>query len=104
MIRAGLIRSRTCALLAAAGVVCLMPAAAALAQDSAKSTLSRDDARKLKNPVHYSKKSIDAGRAQFRRSCTECHGPDGKAMVDVVHSFKPSPERLPKGERDTSER
>lgn len=46
--------------------------------------LTRDEARKLKNPVPYSKKSIGQGRTAFQRLCTGCHGADGKAQVDVV--------------------
>jgi mono/diheme cytochrome c family protein len=46
--------------------------------------LSLADAKKLKNPIPYSKKSITRGRTTFMGSCTACHGTDGKAMVDVV--------------------
>lgn len=46
--------------------------------------MSSDAAKKLKNPVPYSKKSIAQGRTTFQRYCTSCHGPDGKAQVDVV--------------------
>ena len=42
------------------------------------------DAKKLKNPIPYSKKSISQGRSIFVRYCTGCHGNDGKATVDVV--------------------
>ncbi|MBZ5611825.1 MAG: cytochrome c [Acidobacteriia bacterium] len=48
------------------------------------SRMSSDAAKKLKNPVPYSKKSIAQGRTTFQRYCTSCHGPDGKAQVDVV--------------------
>jgi len=41
-------------------------------------------AKKLKNPVPFSKASIDRGRILFIRDCTECHGPDGKSQVDVI--------------------
>ncbi len=53
--------------------------AAALAAD-----LSQADAKKLKSPVPYTRKSITDGRTLFARNCTGCHGPDGKAQVDVV--------------------
>jgi mono/diheme cytochrome c family protein len=46
--------------------------------------MSRDEAKKLKDPVTYTKKSIAQGRTTFQRFCTACHGPDGKAQVDVV--------------------
>jgi mono/diheme cytochrome c family protein len=60
----------------------------AKAQDKPKSDresmpLSAEDAKKLKSPVPYSKKSIARGLIVFR-DCTPCHGNDGKATVDVV--------------------
>jgi mono/diheme cytochrome c family protein len=48
------------------------------------SKLSTSDAKKLKNPVPNTKKSIAQGRNLFIRNCTGCHGMDGKSMVDVV--------------------
>jgi mono/diheme cytochrome c family protein len=60
----------------------------ASAEDTAKTsvagTLSRDEAKKLKSPVPYNKASIARGRILFIRDCTECHGNDGKSLVDVV--------------------
>jgi len=46
--------------------------------------LNATEAKKLRNPVPYGRKSIAAGRTSFARFCTPCHGPDGKAQVDVV--------------------
>lgn len=46
--------------------------------------LSREDAKKLKNPVSYTAKSIVQGKTVFMRYCTECHGSDGKAQIDVI--------------------
>jgi mono/diheme cytochrome c family protein len=46
--------------------------------------LSPGDAKKLKSPVPFSKESISKGRTIFARYCTECHGTDGKAQVDVI--------------------
>ena len=46
--------------------------------------LTRDQAKKLKNPVRYSKKSITQGRTALARLCTGCHGADAKAQMDVV--------------------
>jgi mono/diheme cytochrome c family protein len=46
--------------------------------------LSSDEARKLKNPVPFTKKSIAHGRTIFAQSCSPCHGPDGKSQVDVI--------------------
>ncbi|HME08023.1 MAG TPA: cytochrome c [Bryobacteraceae bacterium] len=54
------------------------------AQDEGKK-LSVVEARKLKNPVPYSKKSIARGRSLYvGYACTGCHGADGKSTVDVV--------------------
>jgi mono/diheme cytochrome c family protein len=46
--------------------------------------LTRDQARKLKSPVSFSKASIARGQILYKRACTECHGADGKSLVDVV--------------------
>ena len=54
------------------------------AKTSAPGTLTRDEAKKLKSPVPYNKASIARGRILFIRDCTECHGNDGKSLVDVV--------------------
>ena len=42
------------------------------------------DYKSLKSPIAYTKKSIDRGKMLYLRLCTECHGPDGKALMDVV--------------------
>lgn len=42
------------------------------------------DFKKLKNPVLNTRKSIARGKMLFVRQCAECHGPDGKALIDVV--------------------
>lgn len=46
--------------------------------------ISAEAAKKLKSPIPYSKKSIAQGRSVYARYCVGCHGPDGKATVDVV--------------------
>ena len=46
--------------------------------------MSADEAKKLKNPVAHTKKSVTRGKTLFARDCASCHGPDGKAQVDVV--------------------
>ena len=46
--------------------------------------LSVADAKKLKSPIPFTKKSINRGQTLFMGSCTACHGMDGKAQVDVV--------------------
>jgi len=51
------------------------------AQDKA---LSRDEAKRLKSPVPYTKSSIARGRVLFNHDCTGCHGNDGKSQVDVI--------------------
>jgi mono/diheme cytochrome c family protein len=47
-------------------------------------SLTRDQARKLKSPVPFSKASITRGQVLYKRACTECHGADGKSLVDVI--------------------
>lgn len=42
------------------------------------------DYKKLKSPVKYTNASISKGRVMYRRLCVECHGPDGKAQIDIV--------------------
>jgi mono/diheme cytochrome c family protein len=42
------------------------------------------DYKKLKNPVKFTKSSIAQGRVMYVRLCAECHGPDGKAEIDIV--------------------
>ncbi len=53
------------------------------AQDK-QQKMSREEAKKLKSPVPFTKESITRGRTIYARSCTPCHGADGKALVDVV--------------------
>ena len=40
--------------------------------------VTREEARKLKSPVPFSKTSIARGKVLYARACTECHGADGK--------------------------
>lgn len=70
------------ALLAPAALI-LSFASIAFAQQAAK-PLTTEEAKKLKNPVPYTKKSIAQGRSTFLRYCAGCHGNDGKATVDVI--------------------
>ncbi len=56
---------------------------AATTQDN-EGKLSRDDAKTLKSPIPYTNKSITQGKTIFMRYCTECHGSDGKAQIDVI--------------------
>lgn len=73
--------------------ICLVFALLALAhaggaQETAKPSsggpLTVEQAKKLKNPTPYTKKSIAQGRTTFARYCTGCHGADAKATVDVM--------------------
>jgi mono/diheme cytochrome c family protein len=51
---------------------------------AAQDKMSVADAKKLKSPIPYTKKSIAQGRNVFARNCTGCHGADAKSQVDVV--------------------
>ncbi len=43
-----------------------------------------EEAKELKSPVPYTKASIARGKVLYTRDCTECHGADGKSLVDVI--------------------
>lgn len=65
--------------------VCLFAIGAMFALGQDKTPLSREDAKKLVNPVLNTRASIGKGRSAFMRiPCTGCHGEDGKALVDAV--------------------
>jgi mono/diheme cytochrome c family protein len=51
---------------------------------SSGAPMTREEARKLKSPVPFSKASIARGKILYARACTECHGADGKSLVDVI--------------------
>lgn len=79
-------RRQSLSLILFLGVISLQLFAAATsspAQDK-QQKMSREEAKKLKSPVAFTKDSITRGRTLYARSCTPCHGADGKAMVDVV--------------------
>ena len=40
--------------------------------------------KELKSPIPYSEASIKKARVMYMRLCTECHGQDGKAQIDVI--------------------
>lgn len=42
------------------------------------------DFTKLKSPVPHTRKSIKRGKSTYIRMCADCHGPDGKALLDIV--------------------
>jgi mono/diheme cytochrome c family protein len=42
------------------------------------------DFKTLKSPVPYTATSIRRGQITYNRYCTECHGHDGKAQIDVI--------------------
>jgi mono/diheme cytochrome c family protein len=46
--------------------------------------LTPAEVKNLKSPVPFSKASIAQGRTLFTQNCSECHGRDGKAMIDVI--------------------
>jgi mono/diheme cytochrome c family protein len=64
-------------------LIVLLGSTACWAQ-AAGGDLSRDDAKKLKNPVTYTKKSLTQGKIYFGRTCASCHGLDGKAQVEAI--------------------
>jgi len=41
------------------------------------------DAKKMKNPVPFTKQSASRGRTNFVRNCAGCHGNDAKALLDA---------------------
>lgn len=63
------------------GIVLLAAAFVLSAQDG---KISAEAAKKLKNPIPFTKKSISQGRDTFLRNCVGCHGDNGKAQIDVV--------------------
>ena len=84
-------RSSAALLLLGSALILANTTSRAIAQDAAKPQLnsqtpplSLEDAKKLKNPVPFTKKSIAQGRNIYMRNCTSCHGADGKATEDVV--------------------
>jgi mono/diheme cytochrome c family protein len=72
-----------CAVFVVAAVAAIWPCAVAQ-QPTKDAPLTAGEAKKLKNPIEYSKQSVAQGRATFVRYCAGCHGNDGKAQVDVV--------------------
>lgn len=54
------------------------------AANSSDNRLTRKEAKTLKSPVPFTKASITRGKVLYTRECTECHGADGKSLVDVI--------------------
>lgn len=63
------------------GIILLIAAFSLAGQDG---KMSAEVARKLKDPIPFTKKSIAQGRDLFLRNCVGCHGENGKAQIDVV--------------------
>lgn len=74
---------RICLVFTLLAVAC---SGAAQEKEKSKSSgpLSVEEAKKLKNPIPYTRKSITQGKVTFARYCTGCHGADAKATVDVM--------------------
>jgi mono/diheme cytochrome c family protein len=77
------------------GIILLLATLALTGQDD---KISADAAKKLKNPIPFTKKSISQGRDTFLRNCVGCHGDNGKALIDVVADATDLTD--PKGFRD----
>ena len=69
---------------AACCVVLAVVAGAQEARTEDDAAKSKTDFKKLESPVAHTKESIARGKMLFARMCTECHGPDGKALMDVI--------------------
>ncbi|MEI7931812.1 MAG: c-type cytochrome [Alphaproteobacteria bacterium] len=71
-------------------VLAVLSLSSAQAQSSGTLTaqspaLTAEQARALKNPVPFTRESIAAGRLlYFSNGCTNCHGADGKALIDIL--------------------
>ncbi|HXB70576.1 MAG TPA: cytochrome c [Candidatus Acidoferrales bacterium] len=72
------------AVLLAAAAIFLVTACLVAASAADDTRLTAAEARKLKSPIPYTKKSIDRGRLIYSQNCTGCHGTDGKAEVAVI--------------------
>ena len=59
--------------------ICLLISLSALPPLVAQSVgVSKEEAKKLKNPITSTPESIAEGRQVYTRSCRNCHGPAGK--------------------------
>src|SRR5689334_2494841 len=58
--------------------------APATSKDPAAIKAEQEEFQSVKSPLPYSAKSISRGKMIYARYCTECHGKDGKAQIDVV--------------------
>lgn len=72
------------AALALAICAAVFPAAANEPSETAPVEEKKVDFKTLKSPVPYTEKSIARGQTIYRRYCTECHGINGKAQIDVI--------------------
>jgi len=65
-----------------------MAASVTFAQDADLSDAAKKEEQAkyqaMKSPVPNTERSIARGKTIYRRYCTECHGLDGKAQIDVV--------------------
>lgn len=67
-------------------VACTAPFVFAQEDAVAPTEQSEDtiDYKTLENPLPHTAKSIARGKLVYTRYCQECHGPDGKAEVDLI--------------------
>ncbi len=61
--------------------VALIAVFATAAPQAVPDEQTRAAARKLKDPIAYSKSSIREGRKSYLRLCQDCHGFDGRAQA-----------------------
>jgi len=56
--------------------------------------LREADAKDLKNPLSFSRETIERGKEKYGFYCAQCHGPKGKGNGTVGQSFAPLPTDL----------
>lgn len=77
--------SRSAYALLPAMMACIAALSFAYAEEASEPADEKKvDFKTLKSPVPYTAASIRRGEITYKRYCTECHGHDGKAQIDVI--------------------